>query len=497
MKISLTPNSFTSNKCIVKNCKSFKFGSTNVCDKHYYNIKFEFNKTLTTKFNLLEFNIINNFNQIIKKKNLKIKLYHLINLIYNKQKSFKNRYKIKIKASNLIKENIRNYIIKKKDYEFKEECTICFEEIKPNDKKTLYCSHNFHKECISKWLEKNNSCPYCRMNQSYIDKINFFLKKQAIEMRIYWDYSYSEIINKFNSFWEETGFHKNNNNYLIDENHHSITNYHFFSPVNIDFTDKLIISNIVHRFKDESFNEELIINNNCTKNLISKIFDIIKSIKKYEINNESSYIIKELIIKNQLNINNKNPDYLYEFSLNFNKIENVVKTSNINKIITKDTKIVINDLYISLIYNIYYEYDKFFLNYKKIIENINNFYLKNRYDTDFKYDYIFFKKLKNKPLNDEIIIDNIQYFFKNFPDNNYKKHIRLDTIQDLENKINNYNYDNYNDDILKLIEQYYYLITSKYLKIDNNKTFNYDMKFNINLEHLLGDSIFNFKVPVI
>ena len=24
------------------------------------------------------------------------------------------------------------------------------------------CKHNFHKECIEKWGEKNNSCPLCR-----------------------------------------------------------------------------------------------------------------------------------------------------------------------------------------------------------------------------------------------------------------------------------------------------------------------------------------------
>ena len=40
------------------------------------------------------------------------------------------------------------------------ECSICFENIK--DKTTLKCDHSFCNLCISKWIEKSNSCPCCR-----------------------------------------------------------------------------------------------------------------------------------------------------------------------------------------------------------------------------------------------------------------------------------------------------------------------------------------------
>ena len=40
------------------------------------------------------------------------------------------------------------------------ECSICYENIK--DKRTLKCDHSFCKRCISKWIEKSNSCPCCR-----------------------------------------------------------------------------------------------------------------------------------------------------------------------------------------------------------------------------------------------------------------------------------------------------------------------------------------------
>jgi hypothetical protein len=42
-------------------------------------------------------------------------------------------------------------------------CSICFEEyIKKSQVSVLSCEHCFHKNCIQKWAEKNNSCPICR-----------------------------------------------------------------------------------------------------------------------------------------------------------------------------------------------------------------------------------------------------------------------------------------------------------------------------------------------
>lgn len=41
-----------------------------------------------------------------------------------------------------------------------ETCPICLGEMM--DKKMVKCHHNFHKECIDKWLEIKNTCPVCR-----------------------------------------------------------------------------------------------------------------------------------------------------------------------------------------------------------------------------------------------------------------------------------------------------------------------------------------------
>ncbi|KAG4096239.1 hypothetical protein H8356DRAFT_1682320 [Neocallimastix lanati (nom. inval.)] len=42
-------------------------------------------------------------------------------------------------------------------------CSICMENYKPGTRiKRLPCNHEFHPECITPWLETNNSCPICR-----------------------------------------------------------------------------------------------------------------------------------------------------------------------------------------------------------------------------------------------------------------------------------------------------------------------------------------------
>lgn len=43
------------------------------------------------------------------------------------------------------------------------ECPICLEDFRVNNEvRGLPCSHNFHVECIDKWLQLNVRCPQCR-----------------------------------------------------------------------------------------------------------------------------------------------------------------------------------------------------------------------------------------------------------------------------------------------------------------------------------------------
>lgn len=44
-------------------------------------------------------------------------------------------------------------------------CSICMETYKPGTRiKRLPCNHEFHPDCITLWLETNNSCPICRQS---------------------------------------------------------------------------------------------------------------------------------------------------------------------------------------------------------------------------------------------------------------------------------------------------------------------------------------------
>jgi hypothetical protein len=42
------------------------------------------------------------------------------------------------------------------------DCPICFEELTLNIKFCPQCSNPVHEKCILKWLEKHNTCVYCR-----------------------------------------------------------------------------------------------------------------------------------------------------------------------------------------------------------------------------------------------------------------------------------------------------------------------------------------------
>lgn len=41
-------------------------------------------------------------------------------------------------------------------------CSICMDNIFNNEIYKTSCDHIFHRNCLLKWLEKKESCPYCR-----------------------------------------------------------------------------------------------------------------------------------------------------------------------------------------------------------------------------------------------------------------------------------------------------------------------------------------------
>jgi len=59
-------------------------------------------------------------------------------------------------------EKLPEFIFDENNAECKD-CAVCQEEYKKGDKLLrLPCNHDYHKECVGRWLSMHNSCPSCR-----------------------------------------------------------------------------------------------------------------------------------------------------------------------------------------------------------------------------------------------------------------------------------------------------------------------------------------------
>lgn len=80
-------------------------------------------------------------------------LIHLFNICKIRCREKYYNYRLKI------------YRVNSNDNLLLDECSICLEKYKVNDKiMNLKCRHSFHKDCINIWLKDNNTCPQCREN---------------------------------------------------------------------------------------------------------------------------------------------------------------------------------------------------------------------------------------------------------------------------------------------------------------------------------------------
>tara|TARA_B100001093_G_scaffold205128_1_gene197207 strand:+ start:146 stop:844 length:699 start_codon:yes stop_codon:yes gene_type:complete len=70
------------------------------------------------------------------------------------------------------------------DIERNGTCSVCLDDFNEGDVEIILpCGHIFHKNCITPWFKKDNSCPNCRITSNYGKKnlsmklINSYYKK--------------------------------------------------------------------------------------------------------------------------------------------------------------------------------------------------------------------------------------------------------------------------------------------------------------------------------
>lgn len=60
---------------------------------------------------------------------------------------------------------LNNELKEKINSDSSKECSICLNSMNNyNDLVILKCKHYYHKDCLNTWLNKNNSCPICRIS---------------------------------------------------------------------------------------------------------------------------------------------------------------------------------------------------------------------------------------------------------------------------------------------------------------------------------------------
>lgn len=77
---------------------------------------------------------------------------------YNRRVQFEDFYAYNNYRGITLQKLLKNSSVYVKE---KVECSICYEEEDTIIRK-LSCGHEFHLNCIDKWLCKKQNCPYCR-----------------------------------------------------------------------------------------------------------------------------------------------------------------------------------------------------------------------------------------------------------------------------------------------------------------------------------------------
>jgi len=491
-KFVIKANLLPENNCNVAGCNSYKFGMINVCKLHYYFFKTEFNKSVKNDGTLSMLMIKNMFNTIIENK-LNIKIYKLMYMILNFQKYVKERFSLKCKSSDKIKNFIKKY--SKKEL----ECSICTDIIYKNQSyAALSCGHTYHNICLNRWIKIKSCCPYCRS-----DNVFFISKNITIKLKYF--ISYGEILSAFHEFWEHKNLGYKHNFFLF-----GVDNLCKNSEIteNLKCSDIFVIENIINnlskipsntRFesKVKSFrhyfpssitpwglesnntidtvpSKKNEISSDLRKTIISMVSDI-KDDKCLEIEgkNKIDYIGEQLIYT-QINRTHNQVDLAKSMMIFFNnndKIKQIFKENCIIKQVKKLRKLTIDPYYVYVVRELYYLIISNEFRFILFLDSFDDYVKENRYDPEFEYDRVLFNKLKRGKLliNKK---DGGYYLYESelaerinkILNNNCVKKINPDDYQKLIASLY-YQSGKYNSDKLKEIEKFYNLICANNISL--------------------------------
>ena len=90
-----------------------------------------------------------------------------------------------------------NYITKNDKIKYnnllEEKCIICHDT---NLNIKLECNHLYHFKCISKWIDKKDSCPLCRRNIKlyYYFRNNFKIIKTYLNLIFFYSFTFEKML---------------------------------------------------------------------------------------------------------------------------------------------------------------------------------------------------------------------------------------------------------------------------------------------------------------
>jgi len=59
-------------------------------------------------------------------------------------------------------------------------CSICLDKLVSRNTQFLPCKHEFHHDCIERWLDENSSCPCCRSDTDHHITLDESLKPSDV-----------------------------------------------------------------------------------------------------------------------------------------------------------------------------------------------------------------------------------------------------------------------------------------------------------------------------